>query len=390
MIPASAYFDEGKNRAEERNAENSTGDMAELLRIDSLEFKMFRRGDVVDGTVVRVDRDGILVDIGTKSEGMIPSHEVEALGSETTTPMRVGDKILVYVMQPENQEGQVLLSLDRARNERGWRTVQRLFDSSEIFDAEVIDSNKGGLIVNVGGVRGFVPTSQIVSTRADGAADGASDSPFGGLVGKKLRVKIIEVNRHRNRVILSERAALQEWRSQQREKLLAELQPGQVRRGKVSSLCSFGAFIDLGGADGLAHLSELSWARIEHPGDVLAVGDEVSVYVMSIDHETRKIALSLRRAQPEPWANVADKYQIGQLVVGTITKLAPFGAFARLEEGIEGLIHVSELSDKRIQHPKEVVAEGAVLTLKVVKVEPERHRLGLSLKQALQEVDGQQ
>ncbi|MBI2862945.1 MAG: 30S ribosomal protein S1 [Chloroflexi bacterium] len=390
MIPGSAYFDEGKNRSEERNAESSTSDMAELLSRDGLEFKSFRRGDMVDGTVVRVDRDGILVDIGTKSEGMIPNQEIEALGDEATDQMQVGDKILVYVVQPENQEGQVLLSLDRAKNERGWRTVQKKFESGEILEAEIIDFNKGGLIANVGGVRGFVPSSQVVSLRADTTTEDGSDNPQSPLLGKKLRLKIIEVNRHRNRVILSERAALQEWRGQQRDRLLSELEPGQIRQGKVSSLCNFGAFIDLGGADGLVHLSELSWGRIERPSDAVAVGDEVSVFVMSVDPETKKIGLSLRRAQPEPWTNVAARYQVGQLVKGTITKLAPFGAFARLEEGIEGLIHVSELSEKRIQHPKEVVEEGAVLTLKVVKVEPERHRLGLSLKQAQQEEDEQQ
>lgn len=386
MLQTGAFYGEDKMDSEETNAEGTTVGMAELLGSESAGFKSFRRGDVVDGIIVRCDRDGILVDIGSKSEGMIPNHEVEAMGAEAANQLQVGDRILVYVMQPENQEGQAVLSLDRARSERGWRSVQHQFDSGEIFEAEVIDFNKGGLIANLGGVRGFVPSSQVVSLRPDGPGEVTSDSPLAQLVGKKLRFKIIELNRHRNRVILSERAALQEWRSQQREKLLSDLQPGQIRTGKVSGLCNFGAFIDLGGADGLVHLSELSWRRVEQPSEVLSVGDEVTVFVMSVEPDSKKIGLSLRRAQPEPWTDVGDRYQVGQLVTATITKLAPFGAFARVEEGIEGLIHVSELGDRRIQHPREVVEEGAVVTVKVVKVEPERHRLGLSLKQAQEEL----
>ncbi|MDO8671317.1 MAG: S1 RNA-binding domain-containing protein [Dehalococcoidia bacterium] len=387
MMPAGAYFDEVISGSENDNAENSIGDMAELFGNDGLGLRPYRRGEVIDGTVVRLDRDGILVDIGTKSEGMVPGHEVEALGVDVVSQMRVGDKILVYVVESASQEGQVLLSVDRARNESGWRTIQRHFESGDILEADIVDFNKGGLIANVGGFRGFVPSSQVVSVRLDLAAN--ADALQDQLIGRTLRLKIIEVNRPRNRVILSERAALQEWRGQQRDRLLSELQPGQLRQGKVSSLCSFGAFIDLGGADGLVHLSELSWGRVDRPSDVLSVGDEVSVIVMGVDAESKKIGLSLRRARPEPWSNVAEKYQVGQSVTGTITRLTPFGAFARLEEGIEGLIHVSELSDQRIQHPKDVVEEGAVLRLKVVKVEPVRHRLGLSLKQAQQEDDEQ-
>lgn len=341
-----------------------------------------RRGDVVEGVVVSVGPEGIMVDIGTKSEGFIPTSEVQSLGPESLHLLKVGQAVLVYVLQTENEEGQVVLSLDRARAESGWRALQSYFETGEVFEAEVVDYNKGGLIVNVEGVRAFVPTSQVRWLRANEDESGRGESPLAQKVGQRLRLKVIEINRRRNRVILSERQALQEWRNQQRERLLGELHPGEIRHGVVSSICAFGAFVDLGGADGLAHLSELSWDRVEDPHQVLKVGDEVDVYVMIVDQESKRISLSLRRAQPEKWAEIAAKYHVGQLVTGTITKLAAFGAFARIEGPLEGLIHLSELSDKRLQHPKEVVKEGDVLTLKILGIEPERHRLALSLKQA--------
>jgi small subunit ribosomal protein S1 len=367
---------------------NSTDDngltMQDLLGAEErLGYPALRRGEVIEGTVVAIERDGLLVDIGGKSEGYVPASEATSLASE---PVQVGESVLVYVLQPEDVSGGALLSIDRARLERGWRRVQRLFESQEIFEGEVVDYNKGGLIVAIEGVRGFLPSSQIAGLRAESVPEGQFDDRLKEMVGRTLRLKVVELNRRRNRVILSERAAVQEWRSQQKERLLGELAPGDVRRGVITSLTAFGAFVDLGGADGLIHLSELSWDRVEHPGEVVKPGDEVNVYVMSVDPETKKIGLSLRRAQGEPWQRVTGRYSLGQLVTGKITKLTSFGAFARLEEGIEGLIHVSELSDRRITHPREVVREGDVLTLKVVKIEPERHRLGLSLRQAIEDL----
>jgi len=361
--------------------------MAELLSEHFPEYPTLRRGEIVDGVVVSVSRDGLLVDVGLKSEGIVPASEMQSLSHRGGQSVQVGDEVLVYVLQPENADGQAVLSLDRARSERGWRSLQRQFDSEDVIEAQVVDYNKGGLIVLVDNVRGFVPSSQIVEVRGDDS-DEVTEGKLAHLVGRTLKVKVIEVNRRRNRLILSERAAMQEWRSEQKERLLQELQPGQIRRGRVSSLCSFGAFIDLGGADGLAHLSELSWERIDHPKQVLNVGDEVDVYVLSVDQQNKKIALSLRRAQPEPWSGIEMKYQPGQLVTGLVTKLASFGAFARVADGIEGLIHVSELDDeRRIAHPREVVREGDLLTVKIVRIEPERRRLGLSLKQARAEGD---
>jgi predicted RNA-binding protein with RPS1 domain len=237
--------------------------------------------------------------------------------------------------------------------------------------------------VNVEGVHAFVPLSQVVGIRPERVENG--ESALVQMVGKTLHLKVIEINRRRNRVILSERAALQEWRSQQKERLLSELREGDIRRGKISSIRSFGVFVDLGGADGLAHLSELSWERNKAPEELFKVGDEIDVYIMKVDQETKKIALSLRRARPELWEEIVDKYHVGQVVPGVITKLVTFGAFARIEGPVEGLIHVSELVDRRISHPKEVVKEGDIVPLKVLRIERDRHRLGLSLRRARDE-----
>lgn len=348
----------------------------------SSDFKTLRKGEVVEGTVMAVQRDGVLVDLGSKSEGIIPPNEMHSMGADPLSKVTAGDTILVYVMQPEADQGQILLSVDRARGERGWRVLQQRFEEGEAFEGEVTGYNKGGLLVNVEGVHAFVPLSQVVGVRPD---RDESDGGLGQAVGKQLRLKVIEINRRRNRVILSERAALQEWRSQQKDRLLSELKEGEIRKGRVSSVRSFGVFIDLGGADGLAHLSEVSWDRNKSPEDMYRVGDEVDVYVMKVDPDTKKIALSLRRAQPEQWDVIVDKYQVGRVVPGMVTKLVTFGAFARIEGPVEGLIHVSELVDRRIAHPKEVVREGDLLPLKIVRIERDRHRLGLSLREAREE-----
>lgn len=353
--------------------------MEALLREEEQAYPHFRRGEVVEGTIMGVDREGVLVDVGSKSEGIIPPGEMHSLGPDGAAALRSGEPVLVYVMQPETAEGQVLLSLDRARGERGWRVLQKYFDEAQSFEAYVVGHNKGGLLVNVEGVNGFVPLSQLVGARPERDEDG--ESALAAAVGKKLRLKVIELNRRRNRVILSERAALQEWRALQKDRLLAELHEGDIRRGTITSIRSFGVFVDLGGADGLAHLSELSWERNKRPEELYQVGQEVDVYVMKVDPETKKIALSLRRARPERWEEIAARYRPGEVVVGRVTKLVTFGAFARLEGPIEGLIHVSELIDRRIAHPREAVREGDIVPLRIVRIEHDRHRLGLSLKQ---------
>jgi len=358
-------------------------DMGALLEGQELEYRDLRRGEVIEGLVMGADRDGILVNVGSKSEGVIPPHEMRSLGTEAAARLNVGERILVYVLQPETQEGQILLSLDRARGEKGWRVLQQRFEEGESFEAQVSGYNKGGLLVNVEGVHAFVPLSQVVGVRPERVDNG--ESALAQMVGKNLHLKVIEINRRRNRVILSERAALQEWRTQQKERLLSELKEGDIRRGKISSIRSFGVFVDLGGADGLAHLSELSWERNKSPEELFRVGDEIDVYIMKVDQETKKIALSLRRARPELWEEIVDKYHVGEVVPGVITKLVTFGAFARIEGPVEGLVHVSELVDRRISHPKEVVKEGDIVPLKILRVERDRHRLGLSLRRARDE-----
>ncbi|MGE0133656.1 MAG: 30S ribosomal protein S1 [Dehalococcoidia bacterium] len=350
------------------------------------EPRSLRRGEVVEGIVMGNERDGVLVDlvdIGSKSEGVIPSNEMHSLGADPASKLSVGERVLVYVVQPETNEGQVLLSIDRARGEQGWRILQQRFEDGDIFEGEVTGYNKGGLLANVEGVNAFIPMSQVVGAKP--GSDGAQS--LAEQVGRTLRLKVIEINRRRNRAILSERAALQEWRSEQKDRLLDELKEGEIRTGRITSIRNFGVFVDLGGADGLAHLSELSWDRNANPEERFKIGEEVKVYVMKVDQETKKIALSIRRAAPEQWQDLIAKYAVGDVVPGVVTKLVAFGAFTRLPGPVEGLVHVSELVDRRISHPQEVVEEGDVVPLKIVRIEHDRHRLGLSLRDARQEAE---
>jgi small subunit ribosomal protein S1 len=343
-------------------------------------FRALRRGQIVEGYIVQIRPNEILVDVGSKSEGVVLSREIDRLGADGMAKLHEGDSLLVYVVSPEDKNGNVVLSLSRAQMERDWREAQEIFEAGSIFEGSVAGFNKGGLIVRVGKVRGFVPASQIFSSRS--RRRGTSGEEFlSSLVGQSMQLKIIEIDRSRNRLILSERAAQRELRKKQKEQLLSELQEGDIRTGEVISLCDFGAFVDLGGADGLVHLSELSWRRVSHPGEVLEVGDEVQVYVINVDRERKRIGLSLKRLEPDPWSTIAERYDVDQLVEGTITKLVKFGAFARIfDDDIEGLIHLSELSDARIAHPREVVQEGDIRTLRIIRIDPDRRRIGLSLK----------
>jgi small subunit ribosomal protein S1 len=359
--------------------------MEQLLADPTHDYRTLKYGDVIDGTIMHVDRDEILVDIGSKSEGVIPAREFSSLSDDERSALAVGDSVLVFVVQPENQDGHAVVSVDRARQEKSWRILQEQFEASQVIDAEVVNYNKGGLLVNLDGVRGFVPASQVTEIR--GGDDAQKQADMARLIGSKLQLKIIEINRHRNRLILSERQALQERRDEMKEKLIEQLREGEVRTGRVSSICDFGAFVDVGGADGLVHLSELSWSRVRHPSEVLTIGQEVDVFVLGINADEKKIALSIKRTQAEPWSRVATNYDVNQLVIGTVTQLANFGAFARIEDGIEGLVHVSELSDARISHPRQLVSEGQELLLRIIRIDPQRRRMGLSLRRALEATD---
>lgn len=359
--------------------------MEAFLSDPSHGYKTLKYGDVLEGTIMHVDRDEILVDIGSKAEGIVPSKEYSSLSSEEKEQLEVGDTLLVFVVQAENNEGHPVVSIDRAKQEKSWRKLQEIHEANDIIEAEVVNYNKGGLLVNLDGVRGFVPASQVSEIR--GGDESSKQADMARLIGTKLPLKVIEINRHRNRLILSERQAVQERRDAMKENLIKELTEGEVRTGKVSSICDFGAFVDIGGADGLVHLSELSWSRVRHPNELLKIGQEVQVYVLGINPTEKKIALSIKRTQAEPWSRVENSYEVGQLVRGTVTQLANFGAFARIEDGIEGLIHVSELADERIQHPKQVVQEGQDLILRIIRIDPQRRRMGLSLRRALDTPD---
>ncbi|MEK6720869.1 MAG: 30S ribosomal protein S1, partial [Chloroflexota bacterium] len=361
--------------------------MEELLAEQDSDIKSFKHGDVVEGVVVRIDKDEVLVDIGAKSEGVVSNRELYGRNSETQPQLAVGDTVLVYVLQPESPEGHVVLSLRRAGLERKWRAMQEQFETGVIIEAPVIDHNKGGLIVDCG-IRGFVPISQIVDfprrPQNDQPRDAAQEiaeklQPF---VGRKLRLKILEVNRKANRLILSEKVALYEERREKRDELFSSLQVGQKVSGTVRSIAPFGVFIDLGGIDGLVHKSELSWNKVNNPESGYKVGEEIEAEVIDINHERGRISLSVRRLQPDPWHSTVADFNTGDVIDGTVTKLVNFGAFVRVRDGLEGLIHISELSHQRVAHPGDVVHEGQQLKLKIISLDSERHRLGLSLKQA--------
>jgi small subunit ribosomal protein S1 len=361
--------------------------MEELLAQQPGDIPSLKHGDVVEGTIVRIDKDEMLVDVGAKSEGVVSNRELYGRNAETQPELSVGDTVLVYVLQPESTDGHAVLSLRRAGLERKWRSMQEQFDAGDIIEAPVIDHNKGGLIVDCG-IRGFVPISQIVDfprrPQNDQPRDAAQEiaeklQPY---VGRKLRLKILEVNRKANRLILSEKVALYEERREKRDELFSSLQVGQQVKGTVRSIAPFGIFIDLGGIDGLVHKSELSWNKVNSPEGAHQVGDEVEAEVIDINHERGRISLSIRRMQPDPWQSTVGDLKVGDLVDGTVTKIVNFGAFVRVKDGLEGLIHISELSHQRVAHPGDVVHEGQTLKLKVISLDSERHRLGLSLKQA--------
>ena len=375
----------------------SEEDMGQLLD-EAGEIKSVRRGDVVEGYVMRADTsDGLFVNIGQKSEAQVPANEMRSVETEEIESL-VGGSIIAMVVRPETGDNPAILSVDRAIGEQGWRYLEKTMEASEVIEGKITGFNRGGSIVEVEGVQGFVPMSQLVSVPRDRfrlyQEDSASlpQEELDGLekaqneeLGKQIKMKVLEVNRSRNRAIFSERQAVQESRDALKAKLIEELDEGETRKGIVTGISSFGAFVDLGGADGLIHISELSWSMVNTPEEVVRVGQELEVFVLRVDAENKKIALSLRRLQPEPWETINDRHTVGDIVNATVTKLTNFGAFARVEDSIEGLIHISELSVRMINHPREVLREGDDVRVKVLRIEPERRRLGLSLKQAEEE-----
>ena len=354
-------------------AVNDIGSAEEFLAAVDQTIKYFNDGDIVDGVIVKVDRDEVLLDIGYKTEGVIPSRELSIKHDvDPHEVVKVGDRVEALVLQKEDKEGRLILSKKRAQYERAWGTIEKIKEEDGVVKGTVIEVVKGGLILDIG-LRGFLPASLVEMRRVRDL------QPY---VGRELEAKIIELDKNRNNVVLSRRAWLEQTQSEVRQTFLTTLQKGQVRSGVVSSIVNFGAFVDLGGVDGLVHVSELSWKHIDHPSEVVEVGQEVTVEVLDVDMDRERVSLSLKATQEDPWQQFARTHQIGQVVPGKVTKLVPFGAFVRVDEGIEGLVHISELAERHVEIPEQVVQVGDDIFVKVIDIDLERRRISLSLKQA--------
>ena len=361
------------NTADGSVAVDDLGSPEAFLAAVDATIKYFNDGDIVSGTVVKVDRDEVLLDIGYKTEGVIPSKELSIKHDvDPFEVVNVGDEIEALVQQKEDKEGRLILSKKRAQYERAWGAIEQLKENDEPVTGTVIEVVKGGLILDIG-LRGFLPASLVEMRRVRDL------DPY---IGQELEAKIIELDKHRNNVVLSRRAYLEETQSAVRSDFLHQLQKGQVRKGVVSSIVNFGAFVDLGGVDGLVHVSELSWKHIDHPSEVVTVGDEVTVEVLDVDLDRERVSLSLKATQEDPWRVFARTHAVGQIVPGKVTKLVPFGAFVRVEEGIEGLVHISELAQRHVEVPDQVVTVGQEVMVKVIDIDLERRRISLSIKQA--------
>ncbi len=352
---------------------NDIGGPEEFLAAVDATIKYFNDGDIVSGKVVKVDHDEVLLDIGYKTEGVIPTRELSIKHDvDPDDVVEVGDEIDALVLTKEDKEGRLILSKKRAQYERAWGTIEELQNNDQPVTGTVIEVVKGGLILDIG-LRGFLPASLVEMRRVRDL------EPY---IGQELEAKIIELDKHRNNVVLSRRAYLEETQSAVRSDFLHQLQKGQVRKGVVSSIVNFGAFVDLGGVDGLVHVSELSWKHIDHPSEVVTVGDEVTVEVLDVDLDRERVSLSLKATQEDPWRVFARTHAVGQIVPGKVTKLVPFGAFVRVEEGIEGLVHISELAQRHVEVPDQVVNVGEEVMVKVIDIDLDRRRISLSLKQA--------
>lgn len=364
----------------EQNDNNNIGSMDSLLKEEALMIDLPQQGEIRTGVIASISPTQILVSIGTKSEGVIAGRELDQIEPEERASLQVGQEVPVYVVNPEDANGNVILSYVRAREQLSWDVVETMLESDQVFESKITGYNKGGLIVDVHGLRGFVPASQISPMRRAVSTGETPEQRWAHMIGEPISVRIIEVDRERRRLILSERTSSSETRQSLKERVIEELQVGEVRTGRVTSLADFGAFVNISGADGLVHLSELSWEHVQHPREILEVGQEVKVKVISVDKEKKRIGLSIRQTQNDPWQAKVEKFHSGQLTEGVITRLTKFGAFARLEGDIEGLIHISEISENRIEHPKEVLKEGDVVTLRIIRIDPEQRRIGLSLR----------
>jgi small subunit ribosomal protein S1 len=368
---------------DQSNAKVVEGSDGLLLEIDGqivpnydATIHPFQEGDVVTGNVVRIDNDEVLVDIGYKSEGVIPASELSIRKSvDPSDEVELGEEVDALVLTKEDQDGRLILSKKRARFEKAWRRIEAAAESGEPVHGAVIEVVKGGLIIDLG-VRGFLPASLVDIRRVPNLDE---------YMGQTIECKVIELNRSRNNVVLSRRAVLEEQRKEDRERILDRLQPGQVVQGTISNIVDFGAFVDLDGIDGLIHISELSWSHVNHPSEILSIGDEVSVKVLDIDRQRQRISLGLKQTQEDPWQRVVDTYNIGDELEGTVTKVVTFGAFVEILDGVEGLVHISELAQHHVDNPREIIQPGDPVRVKILEIDSERRRLSLSIKR----VEGQ-
>jgi small subunit ribosomal protein S1 len=369
---------------EQPNAKVVEGSDGLLLEVDGkivpnydATLHPFQEGDVVTGNVVRIDNDEVLVDIGYKSEGVIPANELSIRKSvDPGEEVSLGEEVDALVLTKEDQDGRLILSKKRARFERAWRRIEAAADSGEPVSGTVIEVVKGGLIIDLG-VRGFLPASLVDIRRVPNLDE---------YLGQAIDCKVIELNRSRNNVVLSRRAVLEEQRKEDRERILDRLQPGQVVDGTISNIVDFGAFVDLDGIDGLIHISELSWSHVNHPSEILSIGDQVTVKVLDIDRDRQRISLGLKQTQEDPWQRVVDTYNIGDELEGAVTKVVTFGAFVEILDGVEGLVHISELAQHHVENPREIIQPGDEVRVKILEIDSERRRLSLSIKR----VEGQE
>ena len=368
--------------------DNTVGNMLDgaehpmnFLLEDDFYLDLPQPGEIREGQVVAHRDHEILIDIGAKSEGLISGSELEIMDAKARELFSVGNSVPVFIVNSEDRNGNIILSYAKAVEEEDWLKASELLENQEVHQSTIIGYNRGGVLIMLGQVRGFIPASQLSNQRRSSQRTG--DERLRNLIGEEVTVKVIEVDRSRNRLILSERAAMKEIRAAKRKQILHDLKEGETRDGRVVNLADFGAFVDIGGIEGLVHLSELSWKRVNHPADLLEIGAEVEVYILGVDQERGRVALSLKRLEPDPWTKVKTLYKEGELVEATVTKLTRYGAFARLNDdfALEGLIHVSELSTEHVDLPQDVVESGQVVTARIIRIDPEKRQLGLSLKQ---------
>lgn len=354
----------------------SQADMSQLL--EEHDYDMPKEGDMRTGVIVSMTPQGIILDLGLKRDGLVPPSEVNKLADEIKEKLKVNEEVLVYIENTREPDS-LHVSIQKALLYQDWIQAEELMHSGQIIEVEIAQFNRGGAIAPFGNLRGFIPASHLTDFSRN-MSDKVRQQRINRLRGEKIPVKIIEVDRDRRRLVMSQRDAQKEWAEARRQELMQKLNVGDVVSGRVTGMRDFGAFVDIGGADGLIHISELAWHRVKHPRDVVKVGDEVEVYILKLEHDSQRIALSRRRAVPSPWELAVEKYATGQLVEGTVTRLVDYGAFVQVEPGIEGLLHISQLSASNVGHPREVVREGEVHLLRVISFTPERQRIGLSLK----------